>query len=91
MAHVGPVRKALPFPTIFNVLGPLINPARPDAMIVGVHSRYLGSIFAQALKLLGVQRAWVVSGFEGLDEISIAGSTYVSQASVFLLDTLTVL
>jgi anthranilate phosphoribosyltransferase len=77
MAHVSPVRKSLPFPTIFNVLGPLINPARPGAMIVGVHSKSLGRMFAEALKLLQVGRAWVVCGEEGLDEISCAGPTSV--------------
>jgi anthranilate phosphoribosyltransferase len=77
MIRVAPVRKSLAFPTIFNVLGPLINPARPEAMVVGVHSRSLGPIFAEALRLTGVQRAWVVCGAEGLDEISPAGTTYV--------------
>ena len=77
MALVGPVRKELGFPTVFNVLGPLINPARPDAMVVGVHSTWLGPIFIEALRQLGVRRAWVVCGDEGLDEISIEGPTHV--------------
>lgn len=81
MVRVAPIRKQLAFPTVFNALGPLINPARPKAMIVGVHSRYLGPIFAEALRITGVQRAWVVCGAEGLDEISPAGETFVSSPS----------
>ncbi|BGP18112.1 hypothetical protein JCM10213_004215 [Rhodosporidiobolus nylandii] len=77
MVRVAPIRKQLPFPTVFNALGPLINPAKPGAMIVGVHSPYLGPIFAEALRITGVKRAWVVCGKEGLDEISIAGETDV--------------
>ncbi|GAA5916499.1 hypothetical protein JCM8208_006390 [Rhodotorula glutinis] len=77
MVRVAPIRKQLAFPTVFNALGPLINPARPGAMIVGVHSEYLGEVFAEALRLTGVTRAWVVCGAEGLDEISPAGETHV--------------
>jgi len=79
MVRVAPVRKAIAFPTVFNALGPLINPAKPKAMIVGVHSPYLGPIFAEALRLTGVETAWVVCGAEGLDEISPAGPTHVSE------------
>ncbi|GAA5935653.1 hypothetical protein JCM3775_003374 [Rhodotorula graminis] len=77
MVRVAPIRKQLAFPTVFNALGPLINPARPAAMIVGVHSEYLGEVFAEALRITGVERAWVVCGAEGLDEISPAGDTHV--------------
>ncbi|KAI5477780.1 anthranilate phosphoribosyltransferase [Pseudohyphozyma bogoriensis] len=77
MVRVAPVRKAIAFPTVFNALGPLINPAKPKAMIVGVHSPYLGPVFAEALKITGVTNAWVVCGAEGLDEISPAGPTHV--------------
>lgn len=78
MALVAPIRRQLGHPTIFNVLGPLLNPARPDYMVVGVHSRYLGLPFAEALRSLNVKRAWVVNGDEGLDEISPEGTTHVS-------------
>lgn len=71
-----PVRKELPFPTIYNLLGPLINPAKPDVMVLGVYDKKLGPVFSQALKSSGVT-GWVVSGAEGLDEISPAGLTYV--------------
>ena len=77
LAPLGPIRRALGHPTIFNVLGPLINPARPARCILGVHSAYLGDIFAQALLKRGCERAWVVCGKEGLDEISIEGETDV--------------
>lgn len=79
-AKTSPVRKQLPFPTIYNLLGPLINPGRPDVMVLGVYSRDLGPVFAHALKQNGVQ-GWVVCGAEGLDEISPAGQTYVRLVS----------
>ena len=85
MVRVAPVRKAIAFPTVFNALGPLINPARPSAMIVGVHSKHLGPIFAEALRLTGVKRAWVVCGAEGLDEISPAGPTHVRHSLTSLM------
>lgn len=77
------MRKTLGFPTVFNILGPLINPARPEAMVVGVHSDALGPIFVEALRLLNVKSAWVVCGREGLDEISPAGETTVRPSMPF--------
>lgn len=79
LAPLGPIRRSLGFPTIFNVLGPLINPAKPERCILGVHSYYLGRIFAEALRQRGTQRAWIVCGQEGLDEISPAGKTDIWQ------------
>lgn len=76
LALLAPYRKALPFRTMFNVLGPLINPARPSGMVLGVAERELGATFAQSLRDGGVQRALVVCGAEGLDEISCAGDTH---------------
>ncbi|KAI9296524.1 hypothetical protein K502DRAFT_323760 [Neoconidiobolus thromboides FSU 785] len=70
-------RKELGFPTIFNYLGPLSNPARPGRMVVGVYSKELGKIMAETLLLLGAVKGMVVHGKEGLDEISIAGETFV--------------
>ncbi|GAA5996339.1 hypothetical protein JCM5350_005703 [Sporobolomyces pararoseus] len=83
MVHLAPIRKQLPFPTIFNALGPLINPVKPKRLIVGVHSEYLGKVFAEALRLSRVEKAWVVCGKEGLDEISIAGETHVWEVTNF--------
>lgn len=77
MAFIAPFRKALPFRTMFNVLGPLINPARPRGMVVGVAEPELGHTFAQSLRDGGVERAFVVCGEEKLDEISCAGKTHV--------------
>lgn len=79
MALLAPIRKSLPFRTVFNVLGPLINPARPSGMVIGVYTKELGPVFAEALKELGVKRALVVCGQEGLDEISPAGETWVRR------------
>ena len=77
MAHVAPVRKEIGIRTIFNILGPLCNPADIDARVVGVSSRALGETFAETLRLMEVKRAMVVCGFEGLDEISPQGKTHV--------------
>jgi len=77
MAHVAPVRKELGIRTIFNILGPLCNPADINARIIGVSSYELGIVFAETLQLMGVSRAMVVCGFEGLDEISPEGKTHV--------------
>ncbi|CAE7103343.1 unnamed protein product, partial [Rhizoctonia solani] len=76
LTSLGSVRKSLPFRTIFNVLGPLINPAAPKRMILGVYTRELGPVFAEALRGMGVERALVVCGMESMDEISIAGGTW---------------
>ena len=78
MAHVAPLRREIGFPTIFNFLGPLMNPARPARMVVGVAKRELATVFVDALKRLGVERAMVVRGKEGMDEISPEGETEVS-------------
>ncbi|KAJ3997319.1 glycosyl transferase family, a/b domain-containing protein [Lentinula boryana] len=77
LATIGPHRKALPFRTIFNVLGPLISPAQPKGMVLGVPQPELGLPFAKALRDSGVLRALIVCGQEGIDEISCAGPTWV--------------
>ncbi|KAJ4466062.1 glycosyl transferase family, a/b domain-containing protein [Lentinula lateritia] len=77
LATIAPYRKALPFRTIFNVLGPLISPAQPKGMVLGVPQPELGLSFAKTLKDSGVVRALVVCGQEGIDEISCAGPTWV--------------
>ena len=79
MASIAPYRKALPFRTMFNVLGPLINPARPRGMVLGVAEPELGRTFAMSLREGGVERGLVVCGFERLDEISCAGKTHAWQ------------
>jgi len=77
MRHVGPIRLELGIRTVFNILGPLTNPARPDGIVCGVFSPVLGQLFAEVFKMLGMQRAFVVHGCEGLDELSIAGPSKV--------------
>ena len=64
---------------MFNVLGPLINPARPKGMVLGICEPQLGTTFAQSLLDGGVQKALIVCGVERLDEISCAGPTHVWQ------------
>jgi anthranilate phosphoribosyltransferase len=81
---IAPVRKALAaegIPTIFNLLGPLLNPARPPYQFVGIFCRERLPVYAEALKRLGRQRAWAVHG-EGLDELSISGPSEVHEVSV---------
>ncbi|KAG7086626.1 hypothetical protein E1B28_002568 [Marasmius oreades] len=76
LAALASFRKNLPFRTMFNVLGPLINPAFPQGMVLGVAEPELGRRFAESLKEGGVMRGLVVCGYERLDEISCAGPTY---------------
>ncbi|MDL2263101.1 anthranilate phosphoribosyltransferase [Synergistaceae bacterium OttesenSCG-928-I11] len=76
--RVMPVRKALATRTMFNVLGPLINPARPPIMLVGVYDYALCDIVAETLRLLGCERALVVNGL-GLDEIAVHGETNTAE------------
>jgi len=73
MAHVVPVRKELAVRTIFNFLGPLTNPAAASRQVIGVADRRYQETIAEALVGLGIERALVVAGDDGLDEISISG------------------
>ncbi|HET6546269.1 MAG TPA: anthranilate phosphoribosyltransferase [Rhodanobacteraceae bacterium] len=72
--HATPARTALATRTLFNVLGPLVNPARPPLMLVGVYAPALCTVVAETLKRLGCERALVVHGL-GLDEIALHGET----------------
>jgi anthranilate phosphoribosyltransferase len=78
MKNVGPTRVELATRTIFNLLGPLSNPARVKRQMVGVFSRQWVQPLAQVLKNLGSESAWVVHGSDGLDEITLTGPTFVS-------------
>src|SRR6266480_2334395 len=78
MKHVGPTRVELVTRTIFNLLGPLSNPARVKRQMVGVFSRQWVEPLALVLKNLGSESVWVVHGSDGLDEITTAGPTYVA-------------
>jgi anthranilate phosphoribosyltransferase len=79
MRHAGPVRRSLGVRTAFNLLGPLTNPARPRRQLVGVSRSEHTELLARALGDLGAERAWVVHGANGLDELSISGHTKVSE------------
>jgi anthranilate phosphoribosyltransferase len=79
LARIAPIRKRLGRRTIFNLLGPLANPARVTRQLVGVPSPSLVPVYRDAMTQLGTERAMIVSGEEGLDEISISGiSRFVS-------------
>ncbi len=79
MKHVATVRKSLGVKTIFNILGPLTNPAHATHQMVGVYSRDLLEPMAEVLKNLGLKRALVVHGNDGLDEITTTDRTFVSE------------
>ncbi len=78
MRHVGPTRQELGTRTIFNILGPLTNPAGVSRQLTGVYSPTLCRPVAEALLALGSEAAWIVHGSDGSDEISISGSTRVA-------------
>ncbi|MBI4362680.1 MAG: anthranilate phosphoribosyltransferase [Euryarchaeota archaeon] len=80
MKHAGPVRKELGLRTVFNLLGPLTNPAGATAQVVGVYEPPLTATLARVLAALGTRRAYVVHGMDGLDEVSTLGATRISEA-----------
>jgi anthranilate phosphoribosyltransferase len=77
MKHAAPVRQELGFRTVFNLLGPLSNPAHVKRQLIGVYDEGWVEPFAHALKALGAEKAWVVHG-QGLDEIALSGVTKVA-------------
>jgi len=79
LRHAAQARRELGVRTIFNALGPLANPARATHQLVGVYDDALRPVAARALGALGVKRAWVVRSADGLDELSPAGPTRVSE------------
>jgi anthranilate phosphoribosyltransferase len=87
MRHAAKARKEVGVRSIFNMLGPLTNPAGANCQLLGVYAPELTEMFAQALKLLGARRAFVVHGHEGLDEISVCTPTRVSELKDGLVHT----
>ena len=79
MKYVGSIRKELGFRTVFNILGPLTNPARPSMQLLGVYDEYLVGPLTQVLINLGVRRGMVVYGQDKLDEISLSAPTTISE------------
>jgi len=79
MRHAAPARRSLGVRTAFNLLGPLTNPAGPARQLVGVSRPDHTELVARTLGLLGAERAWVVHGANGLDELSTTGHTKVSE------------
>ena len=79
MKYVQPARRELRLRTVFNLLGPLTNPARATCQVVGVYSADLVEKLAEALSMLGLHRALVVHGSDGLDEITICGPTRIGE------------
>lgn len=79
MRFVGPIRKELGIRTVFNILGPLTNPARPSYQLLGVYDEYLVEPLARVLSQLGVRRGLVVYGKDKMDEISLSAPTAVCE------------
>jgi anthranilate phosphoribosyltransferase len=79
-ARVAGIRRELGVQTTFNLLGPLTNPARAPRQVIGVWDRALVEPLARTLSLLGTERAWIVHGGDGLDEVTISDKTFVAEA-----------
>jgi len=81
LKRVGPVRRALGFRTIFNLAGPLCNPAGAPAQVVGVFAADRVPLVAESIAALGVRHAYVVHGLDGLDELTLSGESLVAEVS----------
>lgn len=88
LRFAAPVRRQLPFRTLFNLVGPLANPSQPAYQLIGVPDPRLADLVAEAVVKLGITRAGVVTGSDGLDEVSLGGETrvlWVENSEVSLL------
>ncbi len=79
MKNIAPVRRDLGVRTVFNLLGPLTNPVKIKGQLIGVYDGKIVHLIAEVLRNLGIERAMVVHGSDGLDEITVTGKTYVSE------------
>jgi anthranilate phosphoribosyltransferase len=79
MRHAANARKQIGLRSIFNMLGPLTNPAAANCQLLGVYAPQLTEMFAHALNMLGARRAFIVCGHDGLDEISVCAPTRISE------------
>lgn len=90
MRHVGPARIELGTRTIFNLLGPLTNPAGAKRQMTGVFAQQWVEPLANTLMELGTEKAWIVNGSDGMDEITTTGSTFVAELRNGTINTFTV-
>tara|TARA_Y100000994_G_scaffold249253_1_gene259945 strand:+ start:282 stop:1298 length:1017 start_codon:yes stop_codon:yes gene_type:complete len=81
MRHVGPTRRELGLRTVFNILGPLTNPAKANAQVLGVSDATIGIKMANVLKSFNIEHALIVHGLEGLDEISVCGPSQIWEVT----------
>ncbi len=79
MRHVAPIRQELGIRTIFNLLGPIVNPANPKRQLLGVYDKKLLQPMAEVLRNLGSEKAWIVCGTDGMDEITLTGTSYIAE------------
>jgi anthranilate phosphoribosyltransferase len=90
MRYVAPARRQMGIRTIFNMLGPLTNPARANTQVMGVYAARLTEMLAEVLRSLGSSRAMVVHGSDGLDEITISGESKITELNKDEIKTYTV-
>jgi len=90
MRHVGPTRVELGTRTIFNILGPLSNPAGVKRQMIGVFAHHWVERLAKVLKALGSERIWVAHGSDGLDELTTTGTSHVSELKDGIIKTFTI-
>ena len=90
MKYVAPARKQMGIRTVFNLLGPLTNPAGANAQVIGVYAAHLTELLAEVLGALGTRRALVVHGADGLDEISITGESKITEMREGRIETYTI-
>jgi anthranilate phosphoribosyltransferase len=90
LVRLAPIRKAIGTRTIFNVLGPLCNPARVKRQLMGVYAHSLVPIIADVMQMRDMEHAWVVHGEDGSDELSISGATMVAKVQRKTMQTITI-